>query len=301
MTSVRSYPFRRAPARAVRCTEWQIHREGAATAVPRALDHWDPATPIVLSRTVTIDERAVRAECRLRDDDEIGIAVTWHSSGTSLRGRGSASTLAPSTTAVPNAIGVSIDGAKLAVELTVTTQLHLARLSLHPRPRIAASRVGSVLWSDEITIALEGGAPRFPMELVRFRDHAWLPEDALYFLDWDADDLQVPVLGGPRLLLNADHPAARHLIGSPSDEVSTAIMEFLRMELARALLHGSLAASPGLELEFDKGTTGHALIRLAEYVYPETPLANIREIVLNRPDEFCADLQARLRLLRGIA
>lgn len=268
-------------------------------AVPRALDHWDPATPVVLSRTVTIDEPAIRGDCQLREDDEIGIAVTWHSSGTSLRGRGSSSVVAPSTTAVPNAVGVSIDGTKLAVEVTVTTHVHLARLSRQPRPRIAASRAGSVLWSDEITIVLEGGAPRFPLELVRFRDHAWLPEDALYFLDWDPDDLHVPVLGGPRLLLNAEHPAARHLTGSPGDDVSTTIMEFLRMEVARALLHGSLAASPGLEAQFDKGATGHALIRLAEYVYPETPLPSIREIVTNRPDQFCTDLQARLRLLRG--
>ena len=86
---------------------------------------------------------------------------------------------------------------------------------------------GSVLWEGEprFVVDLEGTGTRFPTELRTFGDGNGFPPRAAWYLDWDRDDLSLPVLGSVRLYLNEAHPMMAGLASGTSDAETARIRE----------------------------------------------------------------------------
>src|SRR4029077_3434151 len=135
---------------------------------------WDPNTEIRAVRELTVDIRQIRKECQLGTKSRIRVQASWNSTASAVRGA-----------SLGNGrfdIGIG-DGERVGGTLemivkghvlrgSIALQTHVVVIESEPKDRLAATRAGSVLWSDSKEIILEGSGARFPVELVR------LPSDS---------------------------------------------------------------------------------------------------------------------------
>lgn len=264
MTRLQIFPYLRpAPSRVG--VDWQLHLDDGPRPLPDAHPYWDPATPVDIVARVTLDLPAIRRDCALDAAARLRLAVTWQSPGTGLRGCGQIVDLVADGETPPLELHLHIDGALVADRLRCAVRLVLGATGSEPGP-LAPSRPGSLLWSDERILLLEGGAARFPVELVDFQTNlSIMAADAAWYLDWDPDDLHLLALGSVRLIVNASHPIVRRAVttAQPCD-ADRAIIDAIRYDVARTLIDGALGCEDfvaGPE-QYEDGTVGAYARRL---------------------------------------
>lgn len=259
--------------------------------LPAALDTWDTGMTLHLFREVSVDVRRLREDCALSKDVSVRLAAIWHSAGTSLRSCGFVSELIGPEQDVK--VSLDVPGNELAAELVLTTQIVVGGFS-SPSSRATPSRPGTVLWSDECQLILEGRAPRFPIEVLDFSEHAWLPAQAAWYLDWE-EDLDCQVLGGPRLLLNSKNAGVSRMLAQPADDAAAvAILDAMRFDVTVSMLSAIARSDLQRADEYERGSTGHALVRLLRHMFPDVPLETVAELARNDGRRFAADIQHRL-------
>ena len=164
------------------------------------LDHWDPLTDLPLSRALTVDLDKLREQCRLGQDSAFAVIASWRSPNrTRLGGAGERVDLGALEGLVQAPVSLVVPGPESGGRLDLTTRLVLRTPGSDPSP-ISPKRLGAVLWTETQRIALEGGSARFPMTAVDFASLPRVPDDAAWYVEWDQEDLEAPVLGGLRLL-----------------------------------------------------------------------------------------------------
>jgi hypothetical protein len=152
-----------------------------------------------------------------------------------------------------------------------------------------------------MSVALEGGSARFPVTAIDFSAFARFPQGAAWALEWNPENLEGPLLGDLRLLVNSgDETLLNALRSGTADPRSAAIRSFILFDVARSLVHGALENDKFVEEpeSFDEGTVGRMLFELVSGCWPTTPikiLASRRREDVARLD---AELQADLNLFR---
>jgi hypothetical protein len=160
----------------------------------------------------------------------------------------------------------------------------------HP---LAATRSGSILWSDEFQTVLEGSASRFPTEALSFKDYGQEPRDCAWRLDIDTSDIEAPALSAVRIVFNTDHPAYRRLAGAQGDVEAVLTRQFLAYDVARQLVTAALAQPEFKAVDYERGSIGNILrARLATYFGQEgDDVEPLRQRWTSAPSEIDAELQ----------
>lgn len=261
------------------------------------LEHWDPFTVVELSRIVTVDTDAVRDACQLGPDAAFALSVSWWSSTTRLSGGPSPTELGDLPGLLRVDLAQSLPGDRIGGRVDLRTRLVLRHPGLQPSP-ISPTEAGTVLWRDETAVAVEGSAARFPVTALDFSQTVF-SDGAAWALEWEADDLARPLLGGLRLLLNSAHPQLTEALGSPTDPRTAVLQSFITFDVARTLVHGALSnddftAAPH---SYDEGTVGRAAADLIDSCWQAVPASSLAQRLRDNPARLDTSLQAYLGLL----
>jgi hypothetical protein len=281
------------------CEPWVLAHGGSSEALPAFLPHWDYNSDLVLVRTVVVDVGGVRHDCSLNDGDPLRIAAVWRSTGTALRGCLFRSDLPLGGGLHSVSLFGEVPAKDLAGEVEVETHVLVptARATAEP---LSPHYAGSVLWTDAVTVVLEGNAPRFPVELVDFQTVLWAPHpDASWYVSWNRYDLDQPMLGSVRLFVNARHPrVVRAMSQDAQDGEARVIRSAIYYDVGRSLIRAALNDDQFLENPeaFSPGTIGRAVARLLRFLFPTDSPTSVRSAMQERPEHFDSDLQAKLRL-----
>jgi hypothetical protein len=152
-----------------------------------------------------------------------------------------------------------------------------------------------VLWTETQRVALEGNAARFPMAAVDFTTLARVPDGAAWYVDWDHEDLDSPVLGGLRLLLNSAHPRMASIARTATDDPAAPLVRSLiECDVARHLAHAALGNERFVQTPdaFPEESVGRLLSDLLATVWPGIPVASLRARLFQDPARLDAELQA---------
>jgi hypothetical protein len=219
-----------------------------------------------------------------------------------LRGTGTAHELeSPDGSA---SLSANIKGQDLSQSVVLETQLIL--WGGQPTSALGPHHRGAVLWRDTRELVLEGVGTRFPVELCDFGARAWLPEDAAWYLDWDLDDLEQPVMGRVRLLVNTKKDAVREAVDSCSaagaqSPGARAILAAIYYDVGRVMIMGALANDDFVKspARYPEGSVGRIVWRLMKSVFPNLDLEAAKSERREKPFLFECKLQDRLRLFSG--
>jgi hypothetical protein len=295
MIIARTPPFLKPPGDSVKPTPWRMVVQGQDPFLANVLPEWEPGTDLHLVRTAVVDPALVRRASGLPEDAVLRMGVAWHCTGTTLRGRGTVVTL-PTSGEVRIPLELRIQGRDLAGSLRVRSMLVLGG-RLPPAP-LRARRPGTLLWEDIHDVVLEGGGARFPMEVISFSQSSWrLPNHAAWALEWDREDLELPLLGALRLYLNADHPAVSAALAKPTDPASTTLIAALHHDVARQLVVGALLSDEFVERteKWPAESVGEVIHKLLSNRFKGDSPQDLRERLRQEPSQFEATLQDHLR------
>jgi hypothetical protein len=290
-----SAPYRGVAAECVRRGAWQIVCDGEAVDLGTALEHWDQATDLKLIRQISVNVERVREDAGLPPDARIYLLASWQSELSYLRGTGTRIELPPDGEVQLFTIDIDLAGQDLSGSVYLRTSLVLGENL--PREPLRAYRAGTLLWNDEVRLVLEGAGARFPMELVSFSRSGWqLPAGAAWKLEWDSEALELPVLGGLRLFLNEDHPRVQKMVTEPDSSEAEVMRETVHFDIGRQLIRGALESEAFLETDdWPEDSVGRMISRLLKVRFDREPPAAIRGRMRSSPEQFDAELQARLQ------
>ena len=268
--------------------------------VGERLDHWDPYTDLELVRVMEIDVDSIRTACLLGDDAAFALTATWTSSTTTrLAGHGPVVELGSNGGLLRAALAVLAPGASVGGRLNLHTRLVLRYPGREPSP-ISPRRLGATLWTKEDRIVLEGGASRFPIAVADFSGSPRYPDAAAWVLEWDSNDLDAPVLGGMRPLVNGSHETLLQTLRTgTSDARATAVRSFVIFDAARSL--GQRRAAERTIRGRSRGVSGRLrrqdALRTASSMLAGRPRGRLARSQHGRPSPFRRQLQAHFGVL----
>lgn len=240
----------------VRAEPWLVTPQGRMTlSSPDRVDHWDYSTDLVIERQISVDASKIKETCGLDPTAAVRGLISWRSTKTLLQGASDTIDLVDG----PNQLTLALPGALAGGTLRVRTIIACgSHLSAHP---LAPKRVGSVLWSDDFGVQLEGDQSRLPTEIISFAHLGSAHADSAWYLDLDMSDLNAPVLGRLKLYINSDHPVYMRLGESAESLERILTAGFLEYDIARQLVVTALANEEFTSAEYERGSVGRILRR----------------------------------------
>lgn len=265
---------------------------GKPLADPEALDNWQYATNIEVEKTIDVDLSRVLSAINLGRDDEIRAVLVASASKTGIQRSSTPTVLRDGENTLSLQLLGSECGGHVRFRVLVSSGVASGASRLAPR------RAGSVLWSEEHKVFLEGDRSRFPTEIVSFAVHPTAPAAAAWSVEIETSDLAAPALGCVRLLLNSDHPAYARLTSTPDAPDSVRTREFMRFDVARQLVTAALMTEEFGADEYEEGSLGWVLrARLVNYFGEEgDEVDSLRARWRTSPWECDAELQAWFEL-----
>lgn len=284
-----AFPFLTIEDRLVEATAWSLLDEaGNAQAMGEYLPGWDYARDLRVSRMIGLSGEL--------NGDSLGLPIDHAGFSVIVRlGTGPGSlprrcwTIARQDVRPGDRIIIDhlIPGHRLSQRLRLETTIILPGAEGRAS-RFAPWRPGSVLWRDEHDMMLEGSSPRFPMEIVSFRERfAGRPEaGALWHLHWRPGNLHRDFGGSVRLFLNHDRPDfIERFTGSDPQTLQCTLADVITQVLSRALLDEDLEEALA-DCE-DTSVAGHVAAWF-ELAFPGEDLTSIRNLHLSSPGHFHA-------------
>ncbi len=289
-------PFLVAAEESVQPGPWRL--AGDQENLGGRLDHWDSDLTLCLYRGVLVDLDLLRDSSGATGLADMALAVVWRSDRTRLRGAGTPVALDCYEGTVALSVAVDIPGRIAGGSLELQTMVVRTAEAPDATP-IVARRAGSVLWRDRVLIALEGDAARFPVTVVDFQSLPGFDPCAAWALEWSPHDLNQPVLGAIRLLVNARSAALVAALGDENDPARVTIGSMVRFDVARSLVHGVLANDEFVSgpREFEPDSVGRMLGDLLDRYWPGADLPGLAGRARTAPHRLDAELQARTGLL----
>lgn len=265
------------------------------------VDHWDPATDLTLTRVLTIDTDELRSQCGLGRSSGFAVSSSWRAPNrTRLGDVGEVIELGDRQGLLRVVVSVCVLGSCAGGRVDLRTRLVLRSPGHDPSP-VAPARPGSILWHDVHRLQLEGGAARFPMAVVDFRTIANIPDTAAWYLDWNAEELGMPVLGGVRLLLNGSNELIVDIARTGSTHPAMLTVRSLIIgDVARQLITSALKNDEFIDHRnsFADESVGRMVSDLIAAVWPGRSAAQLRDRFQQLPARFEAEIQAALDVAR---
>ncbi len=231
-------PFVTAPAGAVTHHGWTLLTDPPVVE-PAVLTSWDYLTPVPLNGGVTVDGATVLEHCRLADDSLLQVTVTARNDRTYDRANVLKIPVAPGRNDIP--LTVTLSGDTLGGRLTITTRLTVVRPV--PLDDTAPQRAGSILWSHDHRITLDGTASRFPVDAEDFTRTRPRFANAPWHLEIDTTNPAAAAGACIRLTINLAHPAHLDLLDPSTGGNGDLHRNLLRWDVSRRLIHSALDVS----------------------------------------------------------
>ena len=288
-------PFLRAAPDSIAAGPWSLAGGGE---LDDRVEHWDPFLVLRLERQVTVDVDQLVASAGGIDPGALALATLWRADRTRLKGQGMSVPLGEDAGETTISLAMDVPGTEAGGNLQLHTFLMLASEAPITSP-ITANRAGSVLWSDRFVLSLEGDAARFPVTVVDFAALNGIADDAPWILEWYPHDLDQPVLGAMRLLVNSRNTVAVEAVGDALAPESAAVASAIRYDVTRALVHGALGNEDFVKgpREFEPDTIGRMLVDLLERYWPAGDPETLSARLEEAPHRLESELQAATGLL----
>ena len=280
--------------RMVQGSPWTVTATGRESGIdPDHVENWQYAMDLVVDRILTVDVGAVRKAAGLPTRDCLRGLLTWMSTATQIQGCSDTKIIEDGA----NALRLVLPGPLLGGAVVLRAILAVDVVESKRSP-LAAHRTGSVLWSDDRLVTLEGGASRFPTEALSFSASGLGGESIAWRVDIDTNDLEALALNCVRVLLNTDNAVYRRLTDTPTSAEAEATRRFLQYDVARQLSTAALAQEDLAPVPYPRGTIGAILrARLSDYFGEEgSDVAPLRARWRSAPYEIDAELQGRFEL-----
>lgn len=248
-------------------SDWLVTASGREPiANPVGIAHWDYATDLLIERTLSVDIDAMRTQALLDSGDELRCVIRWTSTSTDLQGSSDPVVL----TGGSNELCCSVPGIEIGGILKLRTTVAVGIGYNDDRNPLAARRSGSILWSDDFQLFLEGDATRFPTEALSFKANGLGPEGCAWRIVVKTSDLYVPALSAVRVILNKDHPAYNRLADTTDSAAATLTQQYLLYDVARQLVIAALLEDEFQSEDYERGSIGAVLrARLITYFHHE--------------------------------
>jgi hypothetical protein len=202
-----AFPFLVLDEARVRASGWRrLEPDGSALELGSHIEGWDYARDIRVERSVLIDHDIDSSVLALDPaDTAFDLIIRLGTGPGSMPRRIMTLQHGPIRPGIPVLIDQMIAGAGLSQRLFLESTIVLREAGL-ASSRLSPRLPGSILWRDVIDVALEGQAPRFPMEVVSFAERfpGRAEKTAPWFLHWLPGQLHRDFGGAVRLFLNHD-------------------------------------------------------------------------------------------------
>ena len=283
--STRVWPYRR-PLGRVQAEPWRLD-DVTGVPLPAAIPAWDYTTDVTMARLVQINLAELREDCGLPLDARLRLCVRYWPSTSLIRRSVFREELPIRTDKVVCTVRITADGSELGGLLTVETALELATDLPYIDPFVAA-RSGSILWSDQTKIHLEGAAGLLPIAPVSFRE-AGLPEGAAWYVSMDGGDWQQAAMGSLLVLLNEDNLVVRQAMEADRSEIAGMLWGILGADIVTDLVGRALDdeaftdETPSDDLDGDLTMAG--LVRALMRTYLTRPGEDTEQSIKRLRDE----------------
>lgn len=278
MTHV-AFPFLTLPDAMVTATPWSnLNEHGALVEMGDHLAGWDYAVDLTIQRTVSLSKAFSHDVLGVEPEDlDLALIVRIGTGSGSMPRRLATLLRVPLQPGRPVPIDCAIGGRGLSQRLLLETTIVLGA-EARPLKRFAPTAMGSILWRDRIDVALEGQAPRFPMETVSFsqRFSGRAEQSAPWLLHWLPGQLHRDFGGAVRLYLNHDHaPFMERFTAADPLTLQVTLADVITQVLSYAIVQDDLED----QLADCEATSvaGHISAWLS-LAFPGLDLANVRKL-----------------------
>ena len=291
-----AFPYLRPPTDIVSASPWSRAIDQGTSELPDTLHDWDYSSVLSLGRLLVVDGLRARKASGLGEDSELVITVRWSASASLLRGNAWQQAL-PAKDGIELFIDFDLPGEELGGVLTLTTLVTMDRTGSHPSSA-APTRPGSMLWSDQDQVALQGDEALFPIARADFRDLPQ-PDKASWYLEI-GEDLDAAAMGSLLLLINEGRPLVLEALASAMNPSAThkAVLSVLRADILRALIERALVDQDFDEEEdYPVGSLGATLRHVIRENFEAEDIESLRREREQQPGLFTTRVQAASDML----
>lgn len=291
--------YRTLPPGSAALEAWSITLEGGQT--------YDNGAPVAdferhhalnVSARVIIEEAAIGRDLGLPSDAELGLILSWRTTGAGVRGRSDVVPIRGAEVSVEALVPAGHAGGVLTMEVSIVLIRHGRDTPTDP---LVPVEKGSILWRHSERALLEGIAPRLPMVVIPLGQPPFFDmHDARWFIEVDSDNLEAPADGCIRVYLNGGNESVLRMLADPDSDVALVMDASLRLDVQRELVAVGLldevdAFDDGVE--YPEGSLGAALSAATRLIPGE--LAEKRSRAESERARLDVELQGRLRRERS--
>lgn len=223
---------------------------------PSSLENWTYYQTIHLSTGVVVDIAGAFESLGLGADATLGLAVTWTCPSTSMRGGSQASEISHQDSSVQ----LDITNEPLRGRIDLQVQIILVAPGEEPLSPFSPRIAGTVLWSSEHAIVLEGTGARLPIVSTRFESLDLPNTTGHWYLQISDVDLDSPVDSALRLWVNEESPMMQQVLENMEAPESEFPLMFMQYDMYRQLLHTAIRIKDfELRRDYPEGSYGAAL------------------------------------------
>lgn len=251
--------YRTLPPHAARVDRWTVAVEDGPSYDNMAVaTDWTYYQSIQASVEVLVDAAEMAAMVGLPDDAAFGLSIAWRTSRVGLRGSSPISPIESGEVTASVLIPIGEAGGGLTLEAKVV----LLSPGSGECDVLAPTEMGSVLWSDEWPVVLEGIAARLPIIPVSMGQHPFLDmHNARWLVKIEMADLEAPIDAAVRIFVNESNENVQRMMAEPGGETANAMTSSLLIDIQRELMRQALAEDGGYEHDhhYPDGSLGAAL------------------------------------------
>jgi hypothetical protein len=180
---------------------------------PARLDDWTYYRTCNVQVDVVLELETIRQMVELDEESQIAFVVIWSCPQTGLRDASPAHPLQSNEASLK----IAVPGGLLRGDLRLDCLLLLMEdIPKTRRRELSPFKAGSILWSMEHTVRLEGIGARMPIQATSFVDLLHGQSiNGLWHFTIDTSDLAVPVDAAVRVLLNSDNSMIQEFLDDP--------------------------------------------------------------------------------------
>jgi hypothetical protein len=251
--------YRTLPSIAARIDRWTIAVEdGPSYDNMTTATDWTYYQSIQASVEMLLDAAGLASMVGLPDDAQFGVCLGWRTNRVGLRGSSSIVPVTGGEVSTSVLIPVGTAGGSLILEAKVV----LVSPGSGDRDELAPSEIGSILWSEEWQIMLEGIAARLPIIPVSMGQHPFIDlHNARWLVKVEMADLDAPIDAAVRIFVNESNENVQRMMAEPGGETANAMTSSLLIDIQRELMRLALAEDGVYEHghEYPDGSLGAAL------------------------------------------
>lgn len=275
----------------------EIVRTTCETDLPALMElsSWGRGNDILLKSVLSVALDSVIEDCDLPlEGSRLGALLRWRCPSTSIRGYGKT---VPVTNG-NNLLNVLIPGDQIADSVTVELDLVLLDNPVDDPNSVAPDRPGSVLWSREVRIHLEGIGSTVNTISYDFIENHELNPGAMWRISLESDP-EVHVTRAIRVFLNTSNKVTKAALDNinsgkiPTKETKM-WQRFLDIDLRTSLVWSALGLSQEknlAEYEHDEESYGQALYGILRSYFPDDEPVTLLQKAATDPSIVTAKVQ----------